>query len=256
MLSLPEKLHFKTSSGIKNIVGKDLITDRFVAIFELVKNAYDAKATNVIVSFDFEAPNQTLTIRDNGSGMSRDDLENKWLYLAYSEKQEGKSHDNRKFVGSKGIGRFSCDSLGEELKIVTKKSGESIEHQLNVNWLDFEENLENKFENVDVEYSVRTVDSEKKHESYTALEIKKLRHDWNKKSINKVIESLRRLKNPFVVDDGFNIYCGEGILSNPNYKSLNEIPKELIIKSDISEVLKDKSISIETTIDKSIKIEL
>jgi hypothetical protein len=42
-------LHFKTSSGIKNIVGKDLITDRFVAIFELVKNAYDAKATNLLI---------------------------------------------------------------------------------------------------------------------------------------------------------------------------------------------------------------
>jgi hypothetical protein len=39
-----EKLHFKTSSGIKSIVGKDLITDKFVAIFELVKNSYDAGA--------------------------------------------------------------------------------------------------------------------------------------------------------------------------------------------------------------------
>lgn len=38
-------MKFKTSSGIKSIVGKDLITDRYVAIFELVKNSYDARAT-------------------------------------------------------------------------------------------------------------------------------------------------------------------------------------------------------------------
>lgn len=252
----PIKLHFKTSSGIKNIVGKDLITDRFVAIFELVKNAYDAKATDVVVSFDFDLKglSQILTIRDNGSGMSRDDLENKWLYLAYSEKQEGKSNDDRKFVGSKGIGRFSCDSLGEHLKIRTKKVGESVEHQLIVNWPDFEKDHKNRFEDIDVEYSQNDVAAEKASKPYTVLEIKKLRHEWNKKSIDKVIESLRRLKNPFVSDDGFNIYCGENIVTN--HKSYEQIPEKFLIKSNIADVLKDKSITIETSIAEKIKIDL
>ena len=255
-MSQPEKLHFKTSSGIKNIVGKDLITDRFVAIFELVKNAYDAKASDVIVSFDFDLEDfgQTLTIEDNGSGMSRNDLENKWLYLAYSEKQEGKSNDDRKLVGSKGIGRFSCDSLGEHLKIRTKKTGESIEHQLIVNWADFEKDHKNRFENIDVEYSQNDVEAETTSKSYTVLEIKKLRHEWNKKSIDKVIDSLRRLKNPFVSDDGFNIYCGENIIAN--HKSNVQITDKFLIKSNISEVLKDKSITIETSIAEKIKIDL
>lgn len=255
-MSQPEKLHFKTSSGIKNIVGKDLITDRFVAIFELVKNAYDAKASNVIVSFDYSLAeeSQTLTIRDNGSGMNRDDLENKWLYLAYSEKQEGKSNDDRKFVGSKGIGRFSCDSLGEYLKIRSKKAGELVEHRLIVNWLDFEKDHKNRFENIDVEYSQNDINPEKTSKSYTVLEIKKLRHEWNKKNVDKVIESLRRLKNPFVSDDGFNIYCGEDIISN--YNKYEQIPEKFLIKSNISEVLKDKSITIETSITEKIEIDL
>ncbi|MBX9676146.1 MAG: ATP-binding protein [Methylotenera sp.] len=255
-MSQPEKLHFKTSSGIKNIVGKDLITDRFVAIFELVKNAYDANASNVIVSFDFslDDESQTLIIRDNGTGMSRDDLENKWLYLAYSEKQEGKSNDDRKFVGSKGIGRFSCDSLGEYLKIHTKKSGESVEHQLIVNWPDFEKDHKNRFENIGVEYTQNVAESNKVSKSYTILEIRNLRHEWNKKSIDRVAESLRRLKNPFITDDGFNIYCGENILSR--YRNYDEIPDQFLIKSNISEVLKDKSITIETSINENIKIDL
>ena len=112
-MSQPEKLHFKTSAGNKNIVGKDLITDRFVAIFELVKNAYDAKAIKVVVSFDFDLKNLSwkITIRDNGIGMNRKDLENKWLHLAYSDKKEGRSNDDRAFVGQKGIGRLSCVSF-------------------------------------------------------------------------------------------------------------------------------------------------
>jgi len=256
-LNQAEKLHFKTSSGIKNIVGKDLITDRFVAIFELVKNAYDAKATNVIVSFDFdlESFGRTITIKDDGSGMNRDDLENKWLYLAYSEKQEGMSNEDRKFVGSKGIGRFSCDSLGQKLKIRTKKFGENIEHQLLVDWFNFEANLQNRFESIDVEYEPLEVKADKVGKSYTILEISELRHDWSKKNVERVVESLRRLKNPFIDDDGFNIYCGENLASSYN-NNPEKIPALYLIKSNISEVLKDKSITIETTIGKTIKVEL
>ena len=40
-------LEFKISSGLKDIIGKDLITDDYVAVFELVKNSYDAKTTKV-----------------------------------------------------------------------------------------------------------------------------------------------------------------------------------------------------------------
>jgi hypothetical protein len=213
-LSLPEKLHFKTSSGIKNIVGKDLITDRFVAVFELVKNAYDAKATKVIVSFDFDISDesQKITIRDNGIGMNRDDLVDKWLHLAFSDKKEGQSNDSRAFVGQKGIGRFSCDSLGVSLLIRTKRVGDITEHQLKVNWKDFEEALENRFESIDVVYISRPVEDAEFDKSYTILEISGLRHEWDNSSIKKVKESLRRLKNPFNSSDGFDIYCGEEIL--------------------------------------------
>ena len=44
---MEEKLHFKVSSGLKDIIGKDLITNELVAIFELVKNGYDADATEI-----------------------------------------------------------------------------------------------------------------------------------------------------------------------------------------------------------------
>ena len=49
---MPEKLEFKVSSGLKDIIGRDLITDDFIAVFELVKNSYDANAKNVFIEFE------------------------------------------------------------------------------------------------------------------------------------------------------------------------------------------------------------
>ena len=46
-----EKMQFKISSALKNLVGKDLITNDYTAVFELVKNSYDAHATKVEITF-------------------------------------------------------------------------------------------------------------------------------------------------------------------------------------------------------------
>jgi len=45
-------MEFRISSELKNIIGKDLIINDEVAIFELVKNAYDAHATRVDITFE------------------------------------------------------------------------------------------------------------------------------------------------------------------------------------------------------------
>ncbi|HHE3463466.1 ATP-binding protein [Pasteurella multocida] len=170
---------------------------------------------------------------DNGKGMSKDDLENKWLFLAYSDKKEGELHPsleinesedplrilkNRTYVGSKGIGRFSSDRLGAIIKIRTKVANENIEHQLTANWDDFELSLENIFENIDVKYESTDILSRKDSNSYTILEISNLREFWGKDEIDKVINKLSRLKNPFVDEDDLLIYCGVNIFENGNYK--------------------------------------
>ena len=46
-----EDLRFRVSSGLKNIIGRDLINNKYIAIFELVKNSYDAGASKVDISF-------------------------------------------------------------------------------------------------------------------------------------------------------------------------------------------------------------
>lgn len=149
--------YFKISSGLKNLMGSGLITDNYVAVFELVKNSFDARATEVHISFENMESNMKepcICIWDNGKGMSYEDLINKWLFVAYSAKSDGseevdddyeKDYRNdstgfkRRYAGAKGVGRFSCDKLGKKLELITlsKKKNSRIE-QLIVNWEDFE----------------------------------------------------------------------------------------------------------------------
>ena len=155
------ELFFSVKAGIKNIVGKDLIADDNIAIFELVKNSYDAYASKVIITFE----DNKIIIADDGKGMSIDDIEKKWLALAYSAKKNGdedngidqiflerrKSYrdiiqEKRKYAGAKGIGRFSCDRLGEELLLSTKKINTNTIEQLEIDWKDFEESNKRIFE--------------------------------------------------------------------------------------------------------------
>ena len=125
--------NFKISTGLKNLIGRELITNEFIAIFELVKNSYDAGAKKVIIKFEnIYAENSRILISDDGHGMNSTDIQEKWLFVAYSEKTEGKRagtyRDNfseRVYAGAKGVGRFSCDRLGEKLKLFSQKKGES-----------------------------------------------------------------------------------------------------------------------------------
>ena len=195
---------FKVSSALKTIIGKELITDDFIAIFELVKNSFDAHANKVDITFDgLGTSNSCITIKDNGDGMNYDDIVNKWLFVAYSEKKDkidyrDKIKSSRMFAGAKGIGRFSCDRLGNDLKIYTKKKGEgnSEWNVLSVQWTKFEENAESEFQNIPAQYTT-IKEIAYKTEHGTILEITGLRsEDWNRSKLLLLRRSLERLINP------------------------------------------------------------
>ena len=170
---MTEKLDFKISSGLKNIIGKELITNDMIAIFELVKNSYDADANEVKIVFeniksDNEEESRILII-DDGNGMSYNDINEKWLFVGYSEKKEfekqldskdfrDKIGKRRAFAGAKGVGRFSCDKLGKHLKLYTKKENENNIHHIYTDWSKFEENPKDEFQTITVDYTPLKMD--------------------------------------------------------------------------------------------------
>lgn len=206
-------LTFRVSAALKSIVGRDLITNDFIAVFELVKNSFDAHATRVRVTFDKDK----ITIRDNGKGMTYEDIVGKWLFLAYSAKHQGvedddlekkddlkdyrdKIHQKRFYAGAKGIGRFSCDRLGRSLTLITKSAakGANIE-QLQVEWEDFENDPKEEFINIKVKHETLSGTNYKNFNHGTILEITNLPEDanWNREKLIELKQSLEKLIDPF-----------------------------------------------------------
>ncbi|MDX2136006.1 MAG: ATP-binding protein [Saprospiraceae bacterium] len=204
---MQKPLQFRISAALKNIIGSDLISDDYIAIFELVKNAYDAHASRVEILFDqINTPNAKIVIKDNGKGMNYDDLINKWLFVAYSAKKEGTEEEGynyrdrikvkRAYAGAKGIGRFSCDRLGGTLYLETIKDEESAKVEtLLTEWDKFEEDIKEEFVNISVLHD--TIDkSNYGLEHGTVLEITNLKSEWSRDKFLKLKGDLAKLINP------------------------------------------------------------
>ncbi|MEG6589080.1 ATP-binding protein [Paenibacillus barengoltzii] len=213
---MSDTVKFKISSALKNLIGKELITDQYIAIFELVKNSFDAYANNVKITFkDIYTDHPKIIIEDDGKGMDFHDLINKWLFVAYSAKQDGtedientgdpkssrndyrsKIKNKRIFAGAKGVGRFSCDRLGSSLNLITRKNNpDSIIENIRIDWEDFEQDSKKEF--VDVELFHQVIqDTQMKFKHGTILEISNLRDQWNRESLKKLKRSLQKLINP------------------------------------------------------------
>lgn len=212
-------LSFRVSSALKDIIGRDLITNDFVAIFELVKNSFDAHATKVDLYFG----DDTIMVVDDGKGMTATDIREKWLFVAYSAKKIGEEDSSipsdyrdkistrRGYAGSKGIGRFSCDRLGAQLELYSRTDATAplIDH-LSVRWADFEENSKVEFAKVKVTLDTAkevppTLGAEFTDFRGTALVIKILRSGWDRAKLLKLKEYLAKLVNPLGNQDGMAI---------------------------------------------------
>lgn len=245
---------FRISSALKDIVGRNLITNDFVAIFELVKNSIDAHATRVEIEFD----NDTITIIDDGKGMSSDDIKNKWLFLAYSAKRLHKEDDGLSdnyrnqitvrpgFAGSKGIGRFSCDRLGTALDLYSRPvDGRQVEH-LNVDWTTFERDSTREFGTIDVGMSSqagfpRAVKAQIPERHGTVLVISDLRQPWPHDKIASLRSYLAKLVDPFGVTEDVNIR------THVVHKDWADL--EGRVGNNIADVLAEKTTRIEVVIE-------
>jgi signal transduction histidine kinase len=210
-----DPLHFKISSALKRVIGRDLITDEFVAIFELVKNGFDARATRVDIVLD----DGHLYIVDNGKGMSLQDITDKWLFVAYSAKRDGTEDldyrdligNGRAFAGSKGVGRFSCDRLGQVLVMQTRRRGSDDVEIVTVNWDRFEQDAKEEFAAVPIRRETSAdfdlPDDVDPLMSGTVLEISGLREDWDRPKLLKLRAALAKLINPFGdASDDFQVW--------------------------------------------------
>ena len=274
-----DKVFFSVKSGLKDIIGRDLILDDNIAIFELVKNSYDAHAKNVIITFE----DNKITISDDGKGMSYKDLTDKWLSVAWSAKSDGtedsedekedsknKSYRDliqakRYYAGAKGIGRFSADKLGHELLLTTKKIGQNKIEQLRVIWSEFNKKdklgkvIKQNFEEIAVEHETLqqyylSFPNESNHG--TILEINGTTN-WTRDRIRDLKHSLEKLINPFSETDEFNIeiICKRELkedIAGIDNKGKEILERDKIngkVKNSIIDIIKLKTTQIEVRVE-------
>lgn len=227
-----EKFYFKFDVSTFRLLGRELITDRITALFELVKNCYDANAQNVDIIFEQVGKlclNSRITIKDDGIGMSYSDLKNKWMVIGTSSKRRKRISPPpccRVVAGKKGVGRFAVDKLGGCLVLKTTCEGDAYWHCLKTDWtqysaeedrqlsINFDDTERKLFTDIDNQY---WTEEAMLHEHGTILEISSLNDSWDNAAVKRAYKELSKIVRPTLdIKYPFNIY-----LQAPEYKEYN-----------------------------------
>ncbi|MDE0276503.1 MAG: ATP-binding protein [Defluviicoccus sp.] len=118
-------LEMKISLHVLEHLGMNLYSTIPAVLSEIVANSWDADATDVAVSLDKE--NDVITIHDNGIGMTRDEVADRFLEVGFRRRIEIGSKTplrNRDPMGRKGIGKLSSFSIARVVTVYTIKDGE------------------------------------------------------------------------------------------------------------------------------------
>ena len=103
-----------------------IVNDPDIALTELVANAWDAGASHVRIAIP-EEYDQTLYIEDDGTGMTEDEFQNRWMKLRYNRlKDQGKNVifpegvvGKRTAFGRNGVGRHGLFCFANKYKVIT-----------------------------------------------------------------------------------------------------------------------------------------
>jgi signal transduction histidine kinase len=114
-------MNFTVDSALLKELGELLVEKAYIAAVELIKNSYDADATEVEIKI-IKKKDFSIQVKDNGTGMTLAQLEKYWMRIATTHKEKKNTSDlfGRVRTGAKGIGRFCCRRLGDHLSIESR----------------------------------------------------------------------------------------------------------------------------------------
>ncbi len=117
---MSNQFNFNISLSVLNHLGRNLYRNIVTVIGEAISNSWDADAKNVWIEIDREK--NTMCVLDDGTGMTAEDFQNKFLKIGYSKRKDGnyKSGLGRPFIGRKGIGKLALLSCAKRIHIATK----------------------------------------------------------------------------------------------------------------------------------------
>ena len=211
-------LPFRPRARLLQLLGDELIGSARLAVFELVKNAYDADAETVkVVLTDIDGPEASIVIEDDGDGMTLDVIRDIWLvpghdHRALQRKDLRRTRKHRLPLGEKGLGRFAAHKLGDRIELVTRAK-QAPECVVSIDWetLIHHETLADATVQVFARDPVVFAGSS----SGTRIVISKLRErNWTRGEVRRLQRQITSMSSPFRTrSDRFNT-----ILEIPNHE--------------------------------------
>lgn len=207
----PFKLKFNFDVSTIRLLGRELITDRITALFELVKNCYDANSDHVTLYFNNVGcleNDSYICLEDDGLGMSLYDIRYKWMVVGTNSKRKesiSPSPYKRKVVGEKGVGRFAVEKLGSKVVIETTQRGTTRKVKLELDWDKYEsisseqmkKNNRNAMFFTEVENNC-WIETCSREEQGTKIKIflSKVEQLWSENDIKRACSELAKLISP------------------------------------------------------------
>ena len=196
---------FTVDTHLFRELGELLVGRDSTALIELIKNAYDADATEVTVHGENldDLEQGRIVVTDNGNGMSQDQFINGFLRIASRIKDQDSRRSSvfgRRYTGVKGIGRLAAHKLARRIEVESihaKLPQGSGVTQLNavLEWDEIE-----KFETIDEIpeeiISLRERNTSRNVASGTTLTLTKLRRSWTAQDRNKFFEEVQAFQTP------------------------------------------------------------
>ena len=221
---------FRPRARLLRLLGDELIGSPRLAVFELVKNAYDADANEVTVRLDIASGDESkITVSDDGEGMSIDTIKSVWLVPGHDHRRKQRRSGrrspkhNRLPLGEKGVGRFAVHKLGDRIKLVTRAAG-GDECVVDIDW---NELTSRRFlDEALVRISTRSPAVFVNDKTGTRIEIRQLRAtEWTRGEVRRLCNQITSICSPFDEPGSFR-----AILRVPGYEAwLEDLPDFLEI---------------------------
>ena len=199
---LPERTEtFSVDAALLRELGEHLIGRAYIALAELVKNAYDADA--VLCRIEFRE--NTIVISDDGYGMSRDEFLEHWMRIGTTHKAEKRRSRSlgRSMTGSKGLGRLSVQFLADEMELESNSEDdpETMLYAL-VDWRQIRSGQDIKTVNVLWDLRLEAGVYPGGRITGTRIVLKGLKSKWDSETIKALGEEVWVLRSPFRRSNG------------------------------------------------------
>ena len=129
---MARELQFTFDINTINHLGVKLYSTIPPMLAELVANAWDADAHNVWINLSDQK--KAITVEDDGSGMSFDDLNDKFLKVGRNrriELNEDKTPEGRPVLGKKGLGKLSMFGIGRDITVTSVRDNKITSFKMN-----------------------------------------------------------------------------------------------------------------------------